>query len=58
MIFSETRLKLLVDEYKTTGRYTVEFDASSGSCRIASGVYIYRIQAGEYTASRKMTLIK
>jgi len=47
-------VKTLVDEYKTTGRYTVEFDGNN----LASGIYIYRIQAGEDTASRKMTLIK
>jgi len=47
-------VRTLVDENKTTGRYTVVFNANS----LSSGIYIYRIQAGEYTASRKMTLIK
>ena len=44
----------LVNEYKKSGRYHTEFNGSG----IASGVYIYRIQAGEYTASRKMVLLK
>ena len=44
----------LMNEYKIAGRYQVHFNASS----LASGIYIYRIQAGEYTASRKMILIK
>jgi len=44
----------LVDEEKKSGKYEINFDASN----LSSGIYIYRIQAGEYTASRKMTLIK
>ncbi|MBI5661658.1 MAG: hypothetical protein HZC46_05900 [Ignavibacterium album] len=33
----------LVDEYREAGRYKLEFDASS----LASGVYIYKLTAGE-----------
>lgn len=44
----------LVNEEQTAGRYEVKFDAS----RLASGVYLYKLQAGEYTAVRKMLLIK
>jgi hypothetical protein len=44
----------LVDEYKPAGRYEVEFNAS----RLASGIYFYKLQAGEYTAVKKMILIK
>jgi hypothetical protein len=47
-------VKILVDGYKTSGRYTLEFDASS----LASGIYIYRLQAGDFVSSRKMTLLK
>jgi hypothetical protein len=36
------------------GQHTVRFDAS----RLSSGVYLYRLQAGKFTASQKMTLIK
>jgi hypothetical protein len=44
----------LVEEEQRAGRYTVAFDAS----HISSGVYIYRIQAGYFTETRKMLLIR
>jgi hypothetical protein len=47
-------VKTLVNETKDTGRYEVMFDAS----QLSSGVYIYRIEAGEFTASHKMLLLK
>ena len=54
----------LVDEYKEPGNYEVEFsiasfgDASSVNRQITSGVYIYKITVGSFSASRKMILIK
>jgi hypothetical protein len=44
----------LVDESLIVGRYDTEFEASS----LPSGVYIYRLQAGEYVESKKMLLLK
>jgi antitoxin component YwqK of YwqJK toxin-antitoxin module len=44
----------LVDEIKNPGYYEIAFDASL----LPSGVYIYRLQAGEYVESRKMLLLK
>lgn len=44
----------LVNETKPAGTYEVEFNAS----QLPSGVYIYRMQAGSYTASKKMLLVK
>ncbi len=44
----------LAEGYRTSGHYSVQFNASD----LASGIYIYRMQAGEYFASRKMILIK
>lgn len=39
---------------KNAGNHTVSFDASN----LSSGVYIYRIVAGSFTASQKMVLVK
>jgi hypothetical protein len=44
----------LVDEYKPAGKYEVEFNAE----KLASGIYFYQLKAGEYTAVKKMLLIK
>jgi hypothetical protein len=44
----------LVNEEKIAGNYTVEFNASA----LPSGVYFYQLRAGEYTAVKKMLLLK
>jgi hypothetical protein len=45
----------LVSEQKAAGDYTVSFDASGLA---ASGVYIYRLQSGNFTRTMKMMLVK
>jgi hypothetical protein len=45
---------VLMDERKEPGTYTATWDATG----MASGVYIYRLRAGEYSESRKMVLAK
>ncbi len=44
----------LVDESKGAGRHTIGFDAS----RLSSGVYFYRLRAGEFVQQKKMVLLK
>ncbi len=44
----------LVNERRTAGTHQVEFDASS----LASGVYFYKIEAGSFTETKKMLLVK
>jgi len=52
-------VRALVDEVKQTGRYQVKGDGRDGSGRaMASGVYYYRLQAGEKVLTRRMVLIK
>jgi hypothetical protein len=45
---------LVNNELKQAGFYTVEFNASN----LASGIYFYRINAGDYSAVKKMVLVK
>lgn len=44
----------LVNEYKPAGKYEINFDAS----QFSSGVYVYRLTAGEYTSTKKLMLLK
>ncbi|NLT51189.1 MAG: T9SS type A sorting domain-containing protein [Ignavibacteria bacterium] len=44
----------LVNEQKPAGNYEVKFDASN----LSSGVYVYRLLAGDFNASYKMLLLK
>jgi hypothetical protein len=44
----------LINEEKSVGSYEVEFDATS----LPSGIYFYRLQAGNYTTTKKMILLK
>ncbi len=44
----------LLDGSKGVGRHTVDFDAS----RLSSGVYFYRLRAGDFDQQKKMVLLK
>lgn len=48
----------LVNETQMTGFHEVRFDAASNGKAIASGVYFYRLQAGQFSATRKFLLVK
>ena len=54
----------LVNEYKPAGSYEVEFPnagmrhASSATKVLPSGIYIYKLQAGKFSAVKKMVLTK
>jgi hypothetical protein len=51
---SGREIATLVNEQQNAGIYNVQFHGSN----IASGVYFYRIKAGEFTQVKKMFLIK
>jgi hypothetical protein len=44
----------LVDEKKSAGAHEVEFNAES----LVNGVYLYKINAGDYSETMKMLLVK
>jgi photosystem II stability/assembly factor-like uncharacterized protein len=47
-------LRLLTDEIRKPGIYSVSFSSAG----LSSGVYFYRIQAGSYSESKKMVILK
>ena len=47
-------VKVLADEHKSAGTHTVSFDAQG----LPSGQYLYQIQAGMFTNTKKMMLLK
>ena len=52
-------VRRLVTEPKSAGRYTVQWDALDNFGRsVGSGVYIAKIEAGQFSASQKMLLLK
>jgi flagellar hook assembly protein FlgD len=48
-----------VDALQGPGYHTVTWDGKDGSGkRVPSGVYFYRLSVGEFTATRRMLLMK
>jgi hypothetical protein len=47
-------VKTLADEFRKADYYTIEFDGSN----LASGVYFYTLRAGNFTAVKKLVLVK
>ncbi|MBE0551538.1 MAG: T9SS type A sorting domain-containing protein [Ignavibacterium sp.] len=52
-------VETLVNEYRNTGNYEVEFNVAQESLpAIASGIYFYQLKAGEYVQTKKMILLR
>jgi hypothetical protein len=49
-----SKVATIVDEYKTAGNYSVKFNGSN----LASGIYLYRLESGGYTAAKKFIMMK
>jgi len=47
-------VRTLVDEHQNAGNYSVSFDGS----KLTSGVYFYRLQAGSFSQTKKLMLLK
>jgi N-acetylneuraminic acid mutarotase len=48
------RVTVLVNEKQAVGSHSIEFDASN----LASGIYFYRLEAGQHVDNRRMILMK
>ncbi len=49
----------LTNKTQEAGSYAVQWDGrDQAGQKVASGVYIYKIQAGQFTRTRKMVLLK
>lgn len=52
-------MKTLVDEEQAPGYYSVVWDGKDQSGgEVGTGIYFYRLSAGEFTAVKKMILLR
>ena len=47
-------VQVLVNEFQSAGYYEVNFDAKD----LPAGIYLYKLQVGEYSSVKRMTLVK
>jgi hypothetical protein len=53
------RVATLVHEIQPAGFYTIQWNATNSSgAKVATGVYLYRMHAGDFTTVKKMLLVK
>jgi hypothetical protein len=53
------KVKTLVNDHQPTGYKRVEWDSKNERREeVASGIYFYKIEAGEFTQSKKMVILK
>ncbi len=53
------KIVTLVDKAQTPGSYTVTWDGKDRSGhRVSSGIYVYRLQSGQFSTSKRMVFIK
>jgi len=48
------KIETLIDEHQTAGRHSIVWNGKNNS----SGIYFYRIQAGDYSETKKMVLLR
>jgi hypothetical protein len=49
-----SKVATLVNEYKPAGNYSIQFNGTN----LASGIYLYRLESGAYTSTKKLILLK
>jgi hypothetical protein len=48
-----------VDEDMAPGSYSVVWNATNGKgAKLASGLYLYKLEAGPFTSAKKMIILK
>jgi len=47
-------VQVLAEGYQTAGYYEVNFDATD----LPAGIYLYKLQVGDYSSVKRMTLVK
>ncbi|MDZ7362981.1 MAG: YCF48-related protein [candidate division KSB1 bacterium] len=53
------RVRTLVAHRQQTGRYAITWDGRNDAGeQVPSGVYLYRIEAGDFRAARRLTMVK
>jgi len=53
------RVRTLLNEQREPGHHSVVWNGTDDNGRaVSSGIYLYRIVAGEYTSMRRMLLLK
>jgi len=59
MILSGREVLTLVNENKMPGSYAVSWNGKdSNGENLASGIYYYRIESGEFNQTKKMALVR
>jgi hypothetical protein len=49
-----SKVATIVNEYKPAGNYSVQFNGNN----LASGIYLYRLESGNYSSTKKFILMK
>lgn len=49
-----SKIATLVNEYKSAGKYSVQFNGNN----LASGIYLYRLESGNYSTVKKLIVLK
>ncbi len=53
------KVRILIDGELRPGRYTIHWDGRDDRGRpVGSGIYLYRLESGDFTSTRKMLLIR
>ncbi len=49
---------ILIDEFKEAGKYSIELNSDKVKNILSSGVYLYKLQSGDYVQTKKMLLLR